>query len=90
MWPNDDHPLGIDDDGLAKAELADRLGHGIDRGIVLAGVARVGLDVGDFPYFDLHRRHLEHRVMCWWLRATECGVRQSRAAGRRTSGTACR
>ena len=50
----DDHPLGIDDDGLAKAELADRLGHGIDGRVILAGIARVGRDPCQLPLLDLH------------------------------------
>ncbi len=40
MQQADNDPLDVDDDGLAKAELADRLGHGIDRGVILTGVAR--------------------------------------------------
>jgi len=47
--PADDYALGIDDDRLAKAELADRLGHGIHGSVVLAGVAWVRLDVRKLP-----------------------------------------
>jgi hypothetical protein len=45
----DDDAFRVDDEGLAKPELLDRWGRGIDGRVVLAGVARVGLDVGKLP-----------------------------------------
>jgi hypothetical protein len=41
--------IRIDDEGLAKPKLLDRRCHRVYSGIVLAGIARVGFDVGEFP-----------------------------------------
>jgi hypothetical protein len=40
----DDHPIGIDNNGLSEPELLDATGDGIDRIIVDAGIVRVRLD----------------------------------------------
>jgi hypothetical protein len=40
----DDHPIGIDNNGLSETELLDASGNGIDRIIVDARIVRVGFD----------------------------------------------
>jgi hypothetical protein len=40
----DDHPIGIDNNGLSEPELLDATGDGIDRIIVDAGIVRVRFD----------------------------------------------
>ena len=40
--PAYDYALGIDDDGLAKAELTQRRRHGVDRLVIVAWVAGIG------------------------------------------------
>ena len=79
----DDHAVGIDDNRLAEAELLDRSCHGVHGSVILAGIAQVGFDVREIPEINFHRRHLEHRKMCRWLRDTECGPGNP---GRRAGG----
>jgi len=45
----DDDAFRVDHDGLVEAELPDRRRHGVNSRIVLAGVTRVELDIGEFP-----------------------------------------
>lgn len=57
----DDHPIGVDDNGLSETKLLDAAGHGIDRIVVDAGVVRVRLDVCNASKFNLHVRFLNTR-----------------------------
>jgi hypothetical protein len=45
---DNDHSLGINYDWLAEAECFDRGGHGIHGSVIVAGIARIGLDLGNF------------------------------------------
>jgi hypothetical protein len=51
---DDDHVLGVNDDRLAKAKLADRGGDGVDGVVVDTGILGIGLDIGELPQLDLH------------------------------------
>jgi len=78
----DDDAFGIDNDGLTKPEFLDRRCHGSDDGVVMAGIARAGPDVGKLPQFDFHRSAPQARENV--LVAPRYGERprQSRAADR--------
>jgi hypothetical protein len=52
--PDDDDALGVNNDGLAKPELADARGHGVHRLVVHARVLLVRLDVRQLAHLDLH------------------------------------
>jgi hypothetical protein len=51
---DDDHALLIDHDRLAKAELLDADGDRVHCGVVLARVARIGLDIVELPLLNVH------------------------------------
>lgn len=51
---DDDDAVGVHDNRLAEAELADGGGDRLDRLVVETRVARVGADVGELAEFDLH------------------------------------
>src|SRR5262249_49754925 len=51
---DDDHPLLINDNGLAETELADGGGHGVDGLVIPARVLLVRLDGADGAHLDLH------------------------------------
>ena len=52
--PDDNDAVGVDDDRLAEAESPDRLGNGVDRRVVVAGVLLVRLNLSQRPKFDVH------------------------------------
>jgi len=62
---DDDYSIGIDHDGLAKAELGETGRHGVDRVVVDARVGLVGPDVVDGSKFYVkHLRCHDCTSMC--------------------------
>src|SRR5713226_2874332 len=73
---DDNHFVFIDHNGLAKAKLANRRGHGVDRLVVVAWVFRIGLDVT-----NIHEFNFQGSALHKWLEIGETVPRRHRKYG---------